>query len=53
MAFGEILAVIPSGAAQRRSRGIAEIPVEGPVLREERDSSTPALRAAAGMTNVP
>ena len=31
--------VIPSGAAQRRSRGIAGIPTEGPLYRDDGDSS--------------
>src|SRR5687768_5737140 len=35
--------VIPSGAAQRRSRGIAAVTKEGPLNRDERDSSTARL----------
>jgi hypothetical protein len=37
--------VIPSGAAQRRSRGIAIIRAEGPLYRDERDSSTRFARS--------
>ena len=40
--------VIPSGAAQRRRRGIAIIPVDGPPGRDDGDSSPPpALRAGS------
>src|SRR5215218_6780986 len=39
--------VIPSGAAQRRRRGIAILPVEGPPARDECDSAPPALQACA------
>jgi seryl-tRNA synthetase/acyl carrier protein len=46
-------AVIPSGAAKRRSRGIAAIPVEGPLVRDHGDSSTPQPSAAPlGMTTA-
>jgi len=37
--------VIPSGAAQRRRRGIAIVLVEGPLGREDGDSSTPFGRS--------
>ena len=39
--------VIPSGAPKARSRGIAVVPVKGSLFREDRDSSTSALRAFA------
>ena len=32
--------VIPSAAPQARSRGIAIVPIEGPLYLYERDSST-------------
>ena len=40
-------AVIPSGAAKRRSRGIAIVPIEGPLCPYDRDSSTARLRHSA------
>ncbi|HEX6050278.1 MAG TPA: ATP-grasp domain-containing protein [Gemmatimonadaceae bacterium] len=43
--------VIPSGAPKARSRGIALIPAEGPLDREDGDSSTPAAtRPPLGLT---
>src|SRR5688572_15592889 len=60
--FRAELAVIPSGGAKRRSRGIAVLPVEGPpdgTLRRLRSSgqalAIPRLRAsgtALGMTSI-
>jgi hypothetical protein len=55
--------VIPSGAAKRRmpsfraeaegrSRGIAILPKEGPLYRDDGDSSTRRLRGSLGMTGI-
>jgi ABC-type transport system involved in multi-copper enzyme maturation permease subunit len=39
--------VIPSEAPKARRRGIATVPIERPLYREDGDSSPPALRASA------
>src|SRR5688572_27000659 len=45
--------VIPSGAAKRRSRGIAGIPVERSLFREERDSLRRSRSSGHASTAAP
>ena len=49
---GQAIVVNPSGARAEhaQSRGIAIVPTEGPLFRENRDSSTSGLRPSLGMT---
>jgi RecB family exonuclease len=45
--------VIPSGAAKRRSRGIAVVPKEGPLYRDDGDSSTRLRLARNDKSAIP